>query len=312
METRAHHVLIGLFTVIVVAAALLFGLWLAKSSTDRQFAEYQVIFNEAVTGLSQGGAVQYNGIKVGDVTQLKLDPQDPRRVLARIRVGADTPIRQDTHAKLALTGVTGMAVIQLSGGSPNSPRLTADGGELPVIVADPSPLSKLLANGEDVMTNINDVVSRASQLMSDENVARISRTLDHLDKATGAVADQRDDIRALISQLAIASKQATATLEQTEQLARSANGLVDQQARATLESARNAMASLERSTAAIDRLLNDNRAALNGGMQGLGELGPAVRELRDAAGSLRGITRKLDDNPAGFLLGRDRSKEFVP
>ncbi len=312
METRAHHVLIGLFTVVVVTAALLFGLWLAKSSTDRQFAEYQIIFKEAVTGLSQGGAVQYNGIKVGDVTQLKLDPQDPRRVLARIRVGADTPIRQDTHAKLALTGVTGMAVIQLSGGSPSSPPLTSPNGDLPVIVADPSPLSKLLANGEDVMTNINDVVSRASQLMSEENVARISRTLDHLDKATGAVADQRDDIRELISQLAVASKQASATLAQTEQLARSANGLVDQQARATLESARNAMASLERSTAAIDRLLNDNRAALNGGMQGLGELGPAVRELRDAANSLRGITRKLDDNPAGFLLGRDRSKEFVP
>lgn len=312
METRAHHVLIGLFTVVVVAAALLFGLWLAKSSTDRQFAEYQVIFNEAVTGLSQGSAVQYNGIKVGDVTQLKLDPQDPRRVLARIRVGADTPIKQDTHAKLALTGVTGMAVIQLSGGSPASPPLASRDGGLPVIVADPSPLSKLLANGEDVMTNINDVVSRASQLMSDENVARISRTLDHLDKATGAVADQRDDIRALLSQLAEASKQANATLAQTEQLARSANGLVDQQGRTTLESARNAMASLERSTAAIDRLLNDNRAALNGGMQGLGELGPAVRELRDAANSLRGITRKLDDNPAGFLLGRDRSKEFVP
>ncbi|WP_346948641.1 MlaD family protein [Dyella sp.] len=312
METRAHHVLIGLFTVIVVAAALLFGLWLAKSSTDRQFAEYQIVFNEAVSGLSQGSAVQYNGIKVGDVNQLKLDPKDPRRVLARIRLGADTPIKQDTHAKLALTGVTGMAVIQLSGGSPGSPALTAPDGGLPVIVADPSPLSKLLSNGEDVMTNINDVVSRASQLMSDENVARISRTLDHLDKATGAVADQRDDIRALLSQLALASKQATATLEQTEQLARSANGLVDQQGRATLESARNAMASLERSTAAIDRLLNDNRASLDGGMQGLGELGPAVRELRDAANSLRGITRKLDDNPAGFLLGRDRSKEFVP
>ncbi|NKJ20895.1 MlaD family protein [Dyella sp. SG609] len=312
METRAHHVLIGLFTVIVVAAALLFGLWLAKSSTDRQFAEYQIVFNEAVSGLSQGSAVQYNGIKVGDVNQLKLDPKDPRRVLARIRLGADTPIKQDTHAKLALTSVTGMAVIQLSGGSPGSPALTAPDGGLPVIVADPSPLSKLLSNGEDVMTNINDVVSRASQLMSDENVARISRTLDHLDKATGAVADQRDDIRALLSQLALASKQATATLEQTEQLARSANGLVDQQGRATLESARNAMASLERSTAAIDRLLNDNRASLDGGMQGLGELGPAVRELRDAANSLRGITRKLDDNPAGFLLGRDRSKEFVP
>lgn len=312
METRAHHVLIGLFTVIVVAAALLFSTWLAKSSTDKQFNEYEVVFNEAVTGLSQGGAVQYNGIKVGDVTQLKLDPKDPRRVLARIRVGADTPVRQDTHAKLALTGVTGMAIIQLSGGSPSSPALVSSDGRAPVIVADPSPLSRLLANGEDVMININDVVSRANQLLSEDNVNRISRTLDHLDKATGAIADQRDDIRQLLRQLAEASKQANATLAQTEQLAHNANGLIDVQARATLDSAKNAMASLERSTAAIDHLLNDNRAALNGGMQGLSELGPAVRELRDAAGSLRGISRKLDDNPAGFLLGRDRSKEFVP
>lgn len=312
METRAHHVLIGLFTMIVVAAALLFGTWLAKSSTDKQFNEYEIVFNEAVTGLSQGGAVQYNGIKVGDVTQLKLDPKDPRRVLARIRVGADTPVRQDTHAKLALTSVTGMAIIQLSGGSPSSPALASTDGRPAVIVADPSPLSRLLTNGEDVMTNINDVVSRANQLLSEDNVNRISRTLDHLDKAAGAIADQRDDIRQLLRQLAEASKQANATLAQTEQLARNANGLVDVQARATLDSARNAMASLERSTTAIDHLLNDNRAALNGGMQGLSELGPAVRELRDAAGSLRGISRKLDDNPAGFLLGRDRSKEFVP
>lgn len=312
METRAHHVLIGLFTVIVVAAALLFGTWLAKSSTDKQFNEYEIVFNEAVTGLSQGGAVQYNGIKVGDVTQLKLDPKDPRRVLARIRVGADTPVRQDTHAKLALTGVTGMAIIQLSGGSPSSPALVSTDERPAVIVADPSPLSRLLTNGEDVMTNINDVVSRANQLLSEDNVNRISRTLDHLDKATGAIADQRDNIRQLLRQLAEASKQANATLAQTEQLAHNANGLIDVQARATLDSARNAMASLERTTATIDRLLNDNRAALNGGMQGLSELGPAVREMRDAAGSLRGISRKLDDNPAGFLLGRDRSKEFVP
>ncbi|MFC5743948.1 MlaD family protein [Dyella tabacisoli] len=312
METRAHYVLIGLFTVIVVAAALLFGLWLAKSSADRQFSEYDIIFNEAVTGLSQGGTVQYNGIKVGDVTQLKLDPKDPRRVLARIRLGGDTPVRQDTHAKLALTGVTGMAIIQLSGGSPGSAPLTAPDGGIPVIVADPSPLNRLLANGEDLMTNINEVVARASQLLSPENVSRIDRTLDHLDKATGVIADQREDMRQLLQQLAQASKQANATLAQTEQLAGSANGLINNQARSTLDSAKNAMASLERATASIDHLLNDNRDAINGGMQGLGEIGPAVRELRDAAGSLRGISRRFDDNPAGFLLGRDRSKEFVP
>jgi len=312
METRAHHVVIGLFTVIVVAAALLFALWLAKSSSDRQFAEYQVVFNEAVVGLSQGSAVQYNGIKVGDVTQLKLDPQDPRKVLARIRVGGDTPVKQDTHAKLTMTGVTGLSIIQLSGGAPTSPPLASRNGLPPVIVADPSPLSRILANGEDLVTNINEVVARANMLLSPENTDRISRTLEHLDQATGAVAGQRDDIRQLLQQLAIASKQANETLAQTNQLVHNANGLVDNQARATLDSARNAMASLEHSSADIERMLSDNRAAINGGLQGFSELGPAVRELRDAAGSLRGISRRFDDNPAGFLLGRERNKEFEP
>lgn len=115
METRAHHVLIGLFTVIVVAGALLFGLWLAKSSVDTEFKDYEIVFNEAVSGLSKGSAVQYSGIKVGDVVTLRLDPNDPRRVLARIRLGGDTPIKEDTQAKLALTGITGTSIIQLSG-----------------------------------------------------------------------------------------------------------------------------------------------------------------------------------------------------
>ena len=99
METRAHHVLIGLFTVIVVAGALLFGLWLAKSSVDTEFKDYEVVFNEAVSGLSRGSPVQYSGIKVGDVISLRLDPKDPRRVLARIRLAGDTPVSY-THLTL--------------------------------------------------------------------------------------------------------------------------------------------------------------------------------------------------------------------
>lgn len=312
METRAHHVLIGLFTVIVVAAGLLFALWLSKSSSDRQFTQLQIVFQEAVTGLSQGSAVELNGIRVGEVTQLRLDPTDSRRVLARVRLGADTPVHQDTRAVLALTGITGLSIIQLSGGSPGSPALVGRDGNLPVIVADPSPLARLRANGGDLMVSINDVVAHANELLSDKNIEHINHTLDHLDQVTGAFANQHDDIRQLIQQLAQASKQANATLAQTDQLVRNANGLVDNQARATLDSAQKTMASLERSSATIDQLLNDNRAAVNSGMQGLSELGPAIRELRDAAGTMRGISSRLDDNPARFLLGRDRSKEFVP
>lgn len=312
METRAHHVLIGLFTVIVVTAALLFGLWLAKSSADRAYKEYDVVFNEAVTGLSRGAAVQYNGIKVGDVSQLRLDPADPRRVLARVRLAGETPVKRDTRAKLALTGVTGTAIIQLSGGSPQSAPLERPGGAVPVIVADPSPLSRLLANGEDLVTNINEVVARADRLLSGDNLRRISETLDHLDRLTGVAADQGGDVHALLEQLLVASRSANATLLQTQQLMASANRLVGEQGKATLDSARAAMASLERTTATVDRLLEDNRDSLDNGLRGLGDLGPAVRELRQSLDTLQRISRRLDENPAGYLLGRDKTKEFQP
>lgn len=148
MEPRAHHVLIGLFTVLTVGAALLFALWLNKAGADRAFTDYEVIFNEAVTGLSQGSAVQYSGIKVGDVISLGLDPNDPRTVRARIRIVGHTPIKKDTRARLAITGVTGLAVIQLHGGSPESPPLEGKDGQPGIIIADRSPLSRLMANGE--------------------------------------------------------------------------------------------------------------------------------------------------------------------
>ncbi len=312
METRAHHVLIGLFTVIVVTAALLFGLWLAKSSTDKAFHDYEVVFNEAVTGLGQGAAVQYNGIKVGDVTRLKLDPADPRRVLARIRLSADTPVKEDTRAKLALTGLTGLSIIQLSGGSPQSPALRGHDGQLGVIVADPSPLTKLLAGGEDLMLNITGVMAKASHLLSDDNVRHINNTLAHLDQMTGAVAEQRDEVGQLLQQLARATRNANATLAQTEELARNANDLVNGPGKAALENMQASMASLQRASASIDRLLHDNRDGLNDGMRGLAEIGPALIELRKTLESLQHISRQLDENPSGYLLGRDRTKEFKP
>ncbi|HEY4093116.1 MAG TPA: MlaD family protein [Luteibacter sp.] len=312
METRAHHILIGLFTVIIVIGGLLFGVWLAKAHSDQEWNYYDIVFNEAVTGLSRGSAVQYNGIRLGDVNQLRLDPNDPRRVLARIRVNGDTPLRKDTHAKLALTGVTGTAIIQLTGGSPGSPLLVGHDGEVPIINADTSQLAKLLSNSEDLITNINQAAAHASELLSPANVHRIERTLDHLDKTTGVIADEREDIRSLIKQLDIATKQANETLAESKTLVHNANGLVEGQGKATLESAQRAMASLEHSMASIDRLINDNSDALNGGAASLGDLAPALRELRDTLSSLRSITRRLDENPSGYLFGREKTKEFTP
>jgi len=312
METRAHHVLIGLFTVIVVAGALLFGLWLAKSSVDTEFKDYEIVFNEAVSGLSKGSAVQYSGIKVGDVVTLRLDPKDPRRVLARIRLGGETPIKEDTQAKLALTGITGTSIIQLSGGTPQSPKLRGKDGELPTIVAAPSPIARLLNDSNDLMAGVNTLMHNANQMFSAENVERISNTLEHLEQTTGTIADQRGDIRQAMQQLASIGKQASATLEQTTALMRNANGLLNDQGKQMFGNAGQAMKSLEQSTATINKLLTTNQDSLNSGMQGLNGLAPAVRELRDTLTSLRAISQRLEANPSGYLLGRDKNKEFTP
>lgn len=305
METRAHHVLIGLFTVLAIIAGLVFGLWLSRSSHTQAYRNYEIVFKESVTGLSEGAAVRYSGIKVGSVTKLMLDPHDPRRVIARVQINADAPVRTDTRAKLAMSGVTGIATIQLSGGAPNSPPLQAKPGQLPIIVAELSPLAKLLASGEDIISNINQVVVNTNRLLSDENMQRVSRTLEHIDQATGAIADQREDIRLLLQQLAEASRSANTALQEAEKLMRQANGLMDTQGRAS-------MASLARVTANLDQLLQNNHQSLESGMQGLGELGPAIRELRQTLESVRAITRRLNENPSGYLLGRDKSKEFEP
>ena len=312
METRAHHVLIGLFTLLVLGAALLFALWLGRSSADSEFKEYDVVFKEAVTGLSKGSAVQYSGIKVGDVVQLRLDPQDPRKVLARIRLAGDTPVTRATRAKMALTGLTGNAIIQLRGGAPDSPSLETGNGLVGVIIADPSPLAKLLENGEDLMTNINTFVASANQVLSRKNVAHVGRTLENLERISGVVADQGEAIRQLVQQLNGASQQVNQTLAQSAQLMRNANGLLDNQGTQLLNSGQQALQALERSAAQVERLLEDNSEALQGGMQGLAEVGPALNELRETLGTLRGIARHLDENPAGYLLGRDKVEEFEP
>ncbi|GLH33835.1 MULTISPECIES: MlaD family protein [Pseudomonas] len=312
METRAHHVLIGLVTVLVVAGAMLFGLWLTKSSVDDAFKDYEVIFNEAVSGLSRGSPVQYNGIKVGDVTSLRLDPKDPRRVLARVRLSGDTPVKEDTQAKLTLAGVTGNSFIQLSGGTPKSPELKGKDGKLPVIIASPSPISQLLNDSSDLVTNINLLLHNANQMFSENNIDRLSNTLANLEQTTSAFANHKGGISQAIEQLAQVGKQANATLAETQALMRNANSLLGTQGKQAIGSAEQAMQSLAASTATINSLLNDNRQSIDDGAQGLNQLTPAIRELRETLNSLKGISRRLEADPSGYLLGRDNNKEFQP
>lgn len=312
MEPRAHHVLIGLFTLVVCAAAVLFALWLAKSKNESDVRHYVVVFNEAVRGLSKGSAVQYNGIRIGEVTSLRLDPADLSAVRARIRIDGAIPITQDTRASLVLTGITGVSVIGLSGGTPGSPLLTAPAGSDPIIVASKSPLSQLLAGGDDLMINISELVSNAKNILSPENAQNLGKTLEHLEQVMRTLSDQRNDIQSLTASLTQASESATQAFGRAAVLMDNSNALVTKQGIATLEHAQRAMASLDETSAALARLIEDNQAAVGQGADGLRQLGPALQALRETLGTIQTVTRKLDDNPANYLLGREKIQEFRP
>lgn len=306
METKAHHVLIGAFTLVVVVLVLLFALWLGKTSLNRQYHYYSIVFTESVTGLSKGSPVQYNGIQIGEVSQLKLDPHDPRKVLARIQVAADTPIKVDTRAKLGLLGLTGVAFVQLTGGAPSSKSLMPTPEDpVPEIKSESSALTKLLSSGSDVVTSLNGILDRLGKIVSEQNVNRINGTLESINKTTSALAAERGDLRELIHQAAIASKQLNQTLA-------GATRLVDGPGRQTLDRAAAAMASLQQATQTLNRLLADNQGSLQSGLRGVDQIGPTLRELRSTLRDIHGITNQLQANPAGYLLGRDQATEFTP
>ncbi|HEU0277234.1 MAG TPA: MlaD family protein [Rhodanobacteraceae bacterium] len=306
METRAHHVLIGAFTLVVVIIAVLFALWLGKTSLHRQYHYYDIVFTEAVTGLSKGSPVQYNGIQVGEVSQLKLDAKDPRKVLARIQVAADTPIKTDTRAKLGLLGLTGVAFVQLTGGAPSSrPMMPTADNPVPTILSESSALTKLLSSGGDVITSLNGILDRLSQVVSPENVESINGTLRNINATTNTLAAERDDLAKLIQQATAASQQLNETLA-------GVNRLVNGPGEKTLASAQVAMASLAATTKTLNQLLTENQDSLHAGLRGMDQIGPALREMRSTLRDLHQLTSKLQANPAGYLLGRDQPTQFTP
>lgn len=307
METRANYVLIGAFTLAAAAFMLLFGLWAAKYTSAKDWRLYDVVFDEAVTGLTEGGSVQYNGIGVGTVDDLRLDPDDPRKVIARVKLRAQTPVKTDTHAKLSFTGLTGTAFIQLTGGSPEAPLLASENGdEVPVIETEASAL-------QNIAETANKLVARLDQVLSEDNIRNITDTLKNLESATGAIADQRQDLGALISNARVSSEKLAATLDTTQgaiadidrELVDKLPGLI-----AKLDST---LTRLDSAAGNADSLLDENRGAIrNFTEDGLAQLGPTLEELRGLVRDLRRISTRLDDNPAGYVLGRQKPKEFEP
>jgi phospholipid/cholesterol/gamma-HCH transport system substrate-binding protein len=313
METRAHHVLIGLFTVGTAAAALLFALWMSYAAGERSYQPYRILFERSVSGLSVGGTVQYNGIEVGDVTKLTLNPDDPRQVIANIRVYDDAPVKTDTRAKLALASITGSMSVQLYGGTPESPRLVDQiNDDAPFIQSDPSPIATLFDEGENIIQNINAILKNVNELFDGNNREQAGNILTNMAQITAMIASQQEALDENLALFSDVSRQTTSTLESIDKLSQEATQLLRQEGQAVMQSA--VAASLDVASAAqrIEQLVATNAGAIEGSLQGAQNIAPALSSLRSTLDTLDRITRQLEESPTEFFLGRDQVEEFRP
>ncbi|MFW6412971.1 MAG: MlaD family protein, partial [Oceanicaulis sp.] len=193
METKAHHALVGFFVVFLTAAAVFFFLWLSQATFDREFQEYDVVFEGPVRGLREASEVRFNGIQVGEVTELGLNPDDPGEVIARIRVDAATPVKVDSTAQLEPQGLTGLSYIQVSSGSPEAARLEGRlGDRAPRIYARAAQIEALVEGGETLLESAQIIAVRVTRLLNDENQESVTNTLNHIETITGRLAEDEE------------------------------------------------------------------------------------------------------------------------
>jgi phospholipid/cholesterol/gamma-HCH transport system substrate-binding protein len=238
---------------------------------------YFIVFDGSVAGLTTGSSVGFNGIKVGEVQSMQLDPADARKVQVLISVHGDTPVRENSHASMQSLGLTGGTGIQITAGSPDSPFLVATAeNPIPVIAADRGGGQGLFDAAPAVMNNANALLLRLNDLVA-ENQESIHKTLTNMENVTTMLDQRKDDIAQTITDIQGAA-----------QSFKDLSGKLEVSLGANLDS--------------VTKTAKDS----------LQEFGNFMREGRRTAATLNRVLEKFEANPRSFLLGGSQVPEYTP
>ena len=193
METKANYVLIGLFTLAVVIGAFGFVYWFQNIGAHGERATYQIVFDGSVSGLRTGGSVLFNGIRVGEVTGLSLNPQKPEQVVATISIEKSVAVRPDTQVSLEFQGLTGIASLSLKGGSPDKPALVGSATNPPVLTAPPGATQDITQAARDALNRLDNFIA--------ENQKTLHSALVNIDTFTKTLADNSKQIDSALNNI---------------------------------------------------------------------------------------------------------------
>ncbi len=271
METRANYVVIGAFTRAAVVGAFLFVMWIAGYATPGGHRTFQVVFNGSVSGLSNGANVNFNGIKVGEVTHLTFSRSDPHQVVADIDVSADAPINRNTKARLETAGITGAAAVALLGSSQAGAPLVGQNGQPAVIYAEQSvQLQDIIDNVAALSTRATSVLDDADKILTD-NSAPIHSAIANVDQFSKALADNSAGVDAALKSVGELGKQIGPLAARLQTLSDDADRLVQSidtnEVRTIVDNVQNLSAKGVSVVDRADKLLADNSDSIHSTLQ---------------------------------------------
>ena len=306
MERQAHYALVGLATFVLALILVVFAFWFIQFDFNRSFGTYDVEFNTPVDGLTKGAEVHFNGIKVGEVTGLRLGNANTHQVIARVQLDSTTPIRVDSVASLEPQGITGLYYMQISPGSAKAPLLKhIPNGPPPVIHSVESALSKLLTGSGSVIENTYESLNRVNRLLSDRNIKTFSDSLDNLESLTAQLKDQQQ----LIDDTHEAVISAGQAADAVTQLAHSVNGVASDKLPQTMDQINAATQKLAAAADHVTALADSIKAPVDTVNQTtLPELQESLHNLNDASQSLKSLVDSVHASPQE-LINKPVAKE---
>lgn len=303
METKVNYAFVGGFVLVLGAALIAIILWLASGGSGKQhYDTYLALVDESVAGLNLAAPVKYLGVDVGKVSDIRLDPHNPQQVRLEFAILQGTPVKTDTEAVLKTQGLTGIAYIELTGGSPNAALLLAKAGQgLPRIRTKPSLSARLENVLSGVLANLDRTAANINAMVNAENRAALGRILADTSTVMQTLAAQKSELTSTLQNAAItsansakASARINAQIDTTMAKMNAGSDAVKKMADQAAISATAAGKTVAGVGAGVDQFSN----------QTLPQLERLLAEMSVLAASLRRVSSNTEQNPSSLLRGQ--------
>ncbi len=295
MENRSHALMTGIFTIALLVAAVLVGIWLNRDRTKT--IPYEIVTTQSMAGLNPQATVRYRGLEVGRVDDISFDPRVTGQILIKLSVDTETPVTTTTFASLGYQGVTGLAFLQLDDDRTGSPRLPSAPGNVARIPMRPGLLDQIEQRGLAILEKTEHITANLDKLVSPENQQTIIGAFDNIGKTAAAYGEIPKRLQPALDELPGLTRRLDQTAGAVNTLANNANNMVTklQAPDGPVERLNGAIGSLQGVTSSLET-----------------EALPHITDVTDQARStLRSVKRTADsfsDRPQGILFGGPKAQ----